>query len=568
MSKLQLDLNVKTQEALVKAFATALESVANSSDSATRGNENLSQAIQKSSGKTTAAIFSFNMWTTAISTTVSAFKKIFSAIDEMSDKLHEQELQIIRYNNRWGEGGYEKFTQIRKQFVDMGYSIETATAALEVLGGNQSGSKNAENIGIAALNTARRFSIAESEVVSFVDSFSQIVDVQGRFRPDKFKGIVDKLDLKDQEIFLKMFGMNLQQFKQYGISATLTWDKFSKTIRDETSGMAKAVAAEDPSSQIERINLSLDTLKEKFSAALLTPKGENGKSSMEVIADAVTKFVSNEKNINAMTGAMTAFGEALPGILQVITPIAEALTTVFEKYAKFVKFMSDHPNFAKIGLATAGGGLFGGVAQTIKLAIDDRSDAATIDSRTDAAKVSREVIEAQIKEYEAKIAASNMSSETKTKELDEIIIASNKQAEVKQLGKFFDEGYAEGIENNIEIIRTAAAHAGEAANDGIKTSTQTKSPSRIAMGLGGYYSIGYGLGIENNIDSVRNAAQNLGEAAINNTTVNNNTSTKTTSVASPNITIQVADSSMIQNVQSELNAWWETIQARQNYSGI
>ena len=81
------------------------------------------------------------------------------------------------------------------------------------------------------------------------------------------------------------------------------------------------------------------------------------------------------------------------------------------------------------------------------------------------------------------------------------------------VGKAISEGIAKGITDNVSKITTAAENAAKAAYDAAMAALKAKSPSRLMMEVGGYFSEGFAIGIENGIAGVVDASANLMDAA-------------------------------------------------------
>ena len=81
-------------------------------------------------------------------------------------------------------------------------------------------------------------------------------------------------------------------------------------------------------------------------------------------------------------------------------------------------------------------------------------------------------------------------------------------------GQYFGEGFAQGIESQLERVRSAAAALAEAASAALDLAAQIKSPSRVARRSGGYFGEGFGLGIRDAFGYVKHQAEDLSNTAI------------------------------------------------------
>lgn len=81
-------------------------------------------------------------------------------------------------------------------------------------------------------------------------------------------------------------------------------------------------------------------------------------------------------------------------------------------------------------------------------------------------------------------------------------------------GQYFGEGFAQGIESQLDRVKTAAASLAEAASAALDLAAQIKSPSRVARRSGGFFGEGFGLGIRDTFGYVKHQAEDLSNTAI------------------------------------------------------
>lgn len=81
----------------------------------------------------------------------------------------------------------------------------------------------------------------------------------------------------------------------------------------------------------------------------------------------------------------------------------------------------------------------------------------------------------------------------------------------KEAGGDVAQGFADGIEENQDIVIGAAKKIAKAAEKALKDGLEIKSPSRVARRLGEYFGEGLALGLEESEQDVYSAAQALSE---------------------------------------------------------
>ena len=553
MSKLQLELNVKTQEQLINAFAKALESVANSSEQAETKTDDLSKSIGKLPSKATMAAFSFNQWSTALSTVSSLVSKVSSYIKDLSDKIHDNETRVMRYQSRWGENGFKEFTRIKQRFVDMGLGADEAADALDNLSAKQKNSKQAEGLGIAAINTGKLLGLSSDKLKTFVSQFADLIDIQGQFRPDKLSNIISTLDPVDADKLLKTMGTSLQQYRLYGTQALPTWEKFSNAIIKTTTGTAKAVATMDPKVKLDQMNNALEQFKLKIGEALLLPAPGESLSAIEKITQAVIKFVEDGENIKNITELFQTMSKAIPIAIDIMKPTLEWLKDT-------LKWISDHKELTTIIVSTIAGGMVGGIPGAIVGAFAGTTGMlAKSAADSDKAKA----------DYEAQ-------KEAKEKTLREIaklqvnLDQTQARTQALEMGQAWSTGYANGIRNGTDEVKKAVEDLVGVAKNTTAATQDSHSPSRVAKKQGGYYGQGYAGGINDSVSQVEEAARSMTSAAISTTNTTNNVSNNTSNVThTPSLNITISgNTNDNSNLVNTLNSWWETINARQAVSGL
>ena len=82
------------------------------------------------------------------------------------------------------------------------------------------------------------------------------------------------------------------------------------------------------------------------------------------------------------------------------------------------------------------------------------------------------------------------------------------------IGKFINEGMAQGINNNTQLVEEAGSAMGTAAIGGAVRTLETHSPSRKFAEIGLYSVQGYSNGVTENISMVSDAAQNAAQTAL------------------------------------------------------
>lgn len=81
-------------------------------------------------------------------------------------------------------------------------------------------------------------------------------------------------------------------------------------------------------------------------------------------------------------------------------------------------------------------------------------------------------------------------------------------------GQYFGEGFAQGIESQLDRVRSAAAALAEAATEALDLAQKAASPSKITTQSGRYFGEGFGLGIRDTFGYVKHQAEDLSNTAI------------------------------------------------------
>lgn len=154
-----------------------------------------------------------------------------------------------------------------------------------------------------------------------------------------------------------------------------------------------------------------------------------------------------------------------------------------------------------------------------KLASDSlKSFYETISSEDSMSKV-RDAVKAFIDEFIKSIEDSKPSVKDKAKEVTQEAYNGLKDdnilGQVTNVGKYFVQGFADGIKNNIYLARDAGSLIGKKALEAAKQSIDSHSPSKETFKLGRFFDQGLANGIISYMSDVYKAAQNVGNRAKN-----------------------------------------------------
>ena len=152
-----------------------------------------------------------------------------------------------------------------------------------------------------------------------------------------------------------------------------------------------------------------------------------------------------------------------------------------------------------------------------KLASDSlKSFYETISSEESLSKV-RDAVKVFIDEFIKSIEDSKPSVKDKAKEVTQEayngLKDDNLLGQVTNVGKFFVQGFANGITNNKYLATNAGSSIGRAALDAAKRSIDAHSPSRESFKLGKFFDQGLANGIIHYMSEVYSASQNVGDKA-------------------------------------------------------
>lgn len=114
-------------------------------------------------------------------------------------------------------------------------------------------------------------------------------------------------------------------------------------------------------------------------------------------------------------------------------------------------------------------------------------------------------------------------------------------------GQYFGEGFAEGIESQLDRVKTAAASLAEAASAALNLAAQIKSPSRITRRSGGFFGEGFGLGIKDMFGYVSHQAEGLSNVALDAVSVASELASSIIESGSDPVITPVLDLSEIRN---------------------
>lgn len=113
---------------------------------------------------------------------------------------------------------------------------------------------------------------------------------------------------------------------------------------------------------------------------------------------------------------------------------------------------------------------------------------------------------------------SSLTSKVYTGMLDSIITAMEKYAsKFSDTGKLLTEGLAKGMEDNQDLVKTAAENLVKVANDTVVEKSEINSPSKLFRRLGKFIPEGFALGIEDETSSVIRAIDYLTDTAYDET---------------------------------------------------
>lgn len=152
-----------------------------------------------------------------------------------------------------------------------------------------------------------------------------------------------------------------------------------------------------------------------------------------------------------------------------------------------------------------------------KLASDSlKSFYETISSEDSMSKV-RDAVKAFIDEFIKSIEDSKPSVKDKAKEVTQEAYNGLKDdnilGQVTNVGKYFVQGFADGIKNNTYLARDAGSQVGKKALEAAKQSIDSHSPSKETFKLGRFFDQGLANGIISYMSDVYKAAQNVGNRA-------------------------------------------------------
>ena len=152
-----------------------------------------------------------------------------------------------------------------------------------------------------------------------------------------------------------------------------------------------------------------------------------------------------------------------------------------------------------------------------KLASDSlKSFYETINSEDSMSKV-RDAVKAFIDEFIKSIEDSKPSVKDKAKEVTQEAYNGLKDdnilGQVTNVGKYFVQGFADGIKNNTYLARDAGSQVGKKALEAAKQSIDSHSPSKETFKLGRFFDQGLANGIISYMSDVYKAAQNVGNRA-------------------------------------------------------
>ena len=152
-----------------------------------------------------------------------------------------------------------------------------------------------------------------------------------------------------------------------------------------------------------------------------------------------------------------------------------------------------------------------------KLASDSlKSFYETISSEDSMSKV-RDAVKAFIDEFIKSIEDSKPSVKDKAKEVTQEAYNGLKDdnilGQVTNVGKYFVQGFADGIRNNTYLARDAGSQVGKKALEAAKQSIDSHSPSKETFKLGRFFDQGLANGIISYMSDVYKAAQNVGNRA-------------------------------------------------------
>ena len=88
------------------------------------------------------------------------------------------------------------------------------------------------------------------------------------------------------------------------------------------------------------------------------------------------------------------------------------------------------------------------------------------------------------------------------------------KGKVKEAGKSFAQGFANGIKDGKYLATNAATELGDAAYKAAKKAINSNSPSKKAYELGDFFGLGFINGIKDNISNVYNQSKDMAEHAV------------------------------------------------------
>ena len=205
------------------------------------------------------------------------------------------------------------------------------------------------------------------------------------------------------------------------------------------------------------------------------------------VGDGIKKFVEAQKDVS----------------LEDVQSAAEKLKAIIDSIEMVNNINMDNMNNLKDCLE--------------KLASDSlKSFYETISSEDSMSKV-RDAVKAFIDEFIKSIEDSKSSVKDKAKEITQEAYNGLKDdnilGQVTNVGRYFVQGFADGIRNNTYLARDAGSQVGKKALEAAKQSIDSHSPSKETFKLGRFFDQGLANGIISYMSDVYKAAQNVGNRA-------------------------------------------------------
>ena len=285
-----------------------------------------------------------------------------------------------------------------------------------------------------------------------------------------------------------------------GLVALFTGDKdiskFSNKFWDVGSGLNAFIRAIGTfgEEQLKTVDLSVQALQHICKLADMTTWGDNAPEKLKNITyvfwdigAGIKKFVEAQKDIS----------------LEDVQSAAEKLKAIINSIEMVNNINMDNMNNLKDCLE--------------KLASDSlKSFYETISSEESLSKV-RDAVKVFIDEFIKSIEDSKPSVKDKAKEVTQEayngLKDDNLLAQVTNVGKYFVQGFADGIKNNTYLARDAGSQVGKNALEAAKRSIDAHSPSRESFKLGKFFDQGLANGIIHYMSEVYSASQNVGDRA-------------------------------------------------------